>query len=180
MNGKAKGSQFERDVCKKLSLWISDGKNENLLWRSAMSGGRSTVMNKSGKTNKEQAGDISATGREGHDLIDKFYIECKNYKDLGIDRFLINESCKLGKFWNEACKAAYKNEKQPMLIVKQNFFPELAIIWKSAIKYLLFTKRFPHTEIFSGIRDGEIIISKLDVILDSTKLNNKKAEIIVK
>lgn len=30
MNSKAKGASFERDVCKKLSLWVSDGKREDL------------------------------------------------------------------------------------------------------------------------------------------------------
>jgi hypothetical protein len=41
--GKQKGSQFERDVCRELSLWVSHGKQEDVYWRSAMSGGRSTV-----------------------------------------------------------------------------------------------------------------------------------------
>ena len=171
MNGKQKGSQFERDVCKKLSLWISNGTNENLLWRSAMSGGRSTVMNKVGKTNKEQSGDISTTSKEGADLIEKFYIECKNYKDMGIDKFLMSEPGKLSKFWIEAATNALKNDKQPMLIAKQNFFPELVIMWKSAVKHLLFIKQFPHTEIYSGIRSSEIIVAKFDVLLKCAKLN---------
>jgi len=45
--GKAKGASFERDICRRLSLWVSAGKQEDVFWRSAMSGGRSTVADSS-------------------------------------------------------------------------------------------------------------------------------------
>ena len=46
--GKAKGSSFERLICKELSLWITGGEHQDVFWRSAMSGGRSTVAMKKG------------------------------------------------------------------------------------------------------------------------------------
>lgn len=38
----AKGSSFEREFCKKLSLWVSDGKDPDIFWRTAGSGSMAT------------------------------------------------------------------------------------------------------------------------------------------
>src|SRR5687767_11847864 len=108
MNSKAKGSQFERVVCKQLSLWVSGGKQQDCFWRSAMSGGRATVRNKSAagrvrRTVVRQGGDIASVAPEGHALTDKFYVECKNYKQLALDRFLLLNTGNLAKFWKETC-----------------------------------------------------------------------------
>ena len=35
-----KGSEFEREMCKCLSLWWTDSKRDDVFWRSAQSGGR--------------------------------------------------------------------------------------------------------------------------------------------
>ena len=62
---KAKGSAFERHVCSTLSLWISKGKHDDWLWRSAMSGGRGTRrVAKHGAQNV--SGDICAVAPGGH------------------------------------------------------------------------------------------------------------------
>jgi len=55
-----KGSKFERDTCRKLSLWFSHGKRDDIFWRTAGSGARATVRAKSGKMTADSAGDISA------------------------------------------------------------------------------------------------------------------------
>jgi len=165
MNSKAKGSQYERDVCRKFSLWISDGKNPNLLWRSAMSGGRSTVMNKKGGVNKEQAGDISAVGAEGHRLIDIAYLECKNYTDLGLNSFFIGRSSKLLSFWRDTEKAARKNAKYPLLIAKQSYFPELIVFSPEFYLELLDCKPFNRTVIMT--REEIIEVGLLDEFLEA-------------
>ena len=46
--GKQKGGEYERTVCKKLSLWVSNGTRDDIFWRSAMSGGRATLQRKKG------------------------------------------------------------------------------------------------------------------------------------
>ena len=79
--GKAKGSAFEREVCKKLSLWITDGKMDDCLWRSAISGGRATIAHRKGKVVR-QGGDICAVSLEGHVLTNKWYIENKHVKKM--------------------------------------------------------------------------------------------------
>jgi len=118
-SGKRKGSQFERDCCKKLSIWITDGKREDALWRSAMSGGRATIAKKAGRDIR-QAGDITSVSPEGHALSNHYYIECKFYKNLDIDNFLLDVRGKLAKFWLETIKQAKIYHRQPILIAKEN------------------------------------------------------------
>lgn len=118
--GKAKGSEFERDICKKLSRWVSHGEREDLFWRSAMSGGRATVGKKKGLDHAKHAGDISATHPLGHNLTDKFYIECKYYADLKFDSWILNGEGPLAGFWKVAREQAAEHKLMPMLIVKQN------------------------------------------------------------
>lgn len=117
--GKAKGSDFERSVCKDLSLWVSDGKHVDLFWRSAMSGGRATVS----RGLVRQAGDICAVAEEGHWLTNLFYIECKAYSDLTITSFLLRDSGTLKGFWEKACAESEKYRRTPIMICRQNLFP---------------------------------------------------------
>jgi len=127
--GKSKGSAFERKTCKQLSLWVSNGKDEDLFWRSAMSGGRATVGAKTGKKLRRQAGDISATSEEGCKLTNMFFVECKHYADLNVLPFLLGRKTgKLAGFWRVACREARKHDKQPMLIAKQNMFPTFVLV----------------------------------------------------
>jgi hypothetical protein len=119
VNSKAKGSQFEREVCKLLSRWVSHGKRDDCFWRSAMSGGRATVAKRKG-TDIRQTGDICAVSPEGHALTDIYFIECKFYKDLKITSFILDNKGPLAKFWKEACKKAGWHNHIPMLIAKEN------------------------------------------------------------
>lgn len=125
--GKQKGSAFERQICKALSHWVSKGKHDDLFWRSAMSGGRATIGSRTGK-DVRQAGDICSVSPEGHTLTDRFYVECKSYKDLRIDRFFIEHTGTLWQFWVKACQEARMYDRTPMLIVKQNTFPILVLV----------------------------------------------------
>lgn len=119
--GKSKGSGFERLVCHKLSLWISKGEREDLYWRSAMSGGRATVMARKGSANTTQCGDISAVDPLGHPLTDKFLISCKFYRDLKIAGTVLGTSKGgLHAFWIECVGESKQFKKLPMLIAKQN------------------------------------------------------------
>ena len=130
--GKAKGAAFEREVCRKLSMWLSGGVNEDVLWRSAMSGGRSTVAAKKGKRLAAQAGDISCIHPCGHNFISKFYVECKAYRDL---RFagLLTEKGELVEFWNETRKQAKSYGKLPLLVARQNQLPPFVGLCSNAV-----------------------------------------------
>ncbi len=125
VNSKQKGGAFERRICRALSLWVSKGKAEDLFWRSAMSGGRATVMYKKGKSAASQAGDISSVALEGHVLTDLFTIECKNYEDLHLHNLVYGGKSGIVDFWKQANTDARRNQKEPMLIAKQNRKPEI-------------------------------------------------------
>lgn len=121
--GKQKGSAFERDICKRLSLWVTDGERKDCFWRSALSGGRATVS----KGEVRQAGDICSVSSEGHSLTDRYYIECKSYADLQMQQFILHGKGKLSAFWLEAIKQSKKYNRLPILIAKQNLYPPVFI-----------------------------------------------------
>jgi len=75
--GHSKGSRFEREVCKSLSKWWSNGKRDDIFWRTAGSGARATVRRKSGKKTFGQYGDMQATDPIGQPFIDKCVVEMK-------------------------------------------------------------------------------------------------------
>lgn len=125
--GKSKGGSFEREVCQKLSKWVSYGERDDIFWRSAMSGGRATVGMKRGIKRTSQAGDITAIDPLGNRLTDVFVIECKFYRNIHIESMMFGKP-KVGtilEFWTKLCKDSEKMGKEPMLIIKQNGWPVL-------------------------------------------------------
>lgn len=125
---KAKGGAFERKICKQLSLWVSKGKQDDLFWRSAMSGGRATLGIQKGIVRKGQMGDVSAISKLGQVLIREFVIELKHVKNMNVESgILYGTKAGLRTYWAkllEECNAAYK---YPMLIGRSNNRPVLLI-----------------------------------------------------
>lgn len=127
MNGKHKGSSYERAICKQLSLWVTNGGNADIFWRSSLSGGRATVAHRKGQTVR-QAGDICAVSPEGHQLCDAFFLECKHYRNLDFGNFFIRGAGTLSKFWRVACREAKRHDKAPMMIARQNRYPDVLMV----------------------------------------------------
>jgi hypothetical protein len=73
----AKGGTFENEICRKLSLWWTEGSRDDVFTRTAGSGGRFTVRKKAGKDTESQSGDITYNIPEGKPLLDCVSIECK-------------------------------------------------------------------------------------------------------
>ena len=117
--GKSKGASFEREVCVLLSKWLSNGTQEDIFWRSALSGGRATVAFKRGKRLASQVGDISCIHPIGNHFISSFAPECKNYANLDWQGLLTGKG-KLLQFWNEIKNQASRYDKHPFLIARQN------------------------------------------------------------
>lgn len=157
--GKAKGSAFERLCCQQLSIWVSGGKDRDLFWRSAMSGGRATLSARKGQELRRQAGDITAVAPEGHVLTDTYYVECKTYKDLAIDSFLVSNTGPLNKFWETTAREARKHKKHPLLIAKQNQMPALVLT-----SFTLDRHGGPYRPIFIRY-DPNVIAYRLDNML---------------
>lgn len=85
MTKSQKGSSFERQICKELSLWWTKGKRDDIFWRTSGSGARATVRKKSKLQTFGQTGDIQATDPLGQPLIDLCSIEIKR----GYSKFTI-------------------------------------------------------------------------------------------
>lgn len=127
--GKRKGNAFEREVCRELSLWVTSGKRDDVLWRSAMSGGRATVHAKKGRDLGHVAGDICSVADEGRALLEVFLLECKFYRDLNAARLLFDGTGgRLHDFWLKTVEQARFYNKLPMLIAKQNLFNPLIVV----------------------------------------------------
>lgn len=122
-----KGGDFERDTCRRLSLWVTVGRRDDVFWRSATSGARATVQLGKGIINLAQSGDMSAIDPEGYEFVRTTFVEMKHRKDLGIGRGLVCGTGDLANFWRTACVEASKYDKRPLLIARQNLYPTLAI-----------------------------------------------------
>lgn len=72
-----KGSNYEREICKELSLWWTEGGREDIFWRSSGSGARAKVRGRAGRATAGQHGDIAATDPIGGPFIDAFTVELK-------------------------------------------------------------------------------------------------------
>lgn len=121
-----KGSSFERVHCVQFSLWVSDGERKDLFWRTAMSGGRSTVHKKAGHIIR-QAGDMCAVAPEGFPFADLFYMEFKHLKSLNIAECIFKKTGMLAGIWDHTLREARERGKKPMVIARQNMFPTLVI-----------------------------------------------------
>jgi hypothetical protein len=76
-NSKKKGSSFEREISKKLSLWWTNNSRDDVFWLTSGSGARATVRSKTKKSTFGQYGDIQATDPIGQPFIDICNIELK-------------------------------------------------------------------------------------------------------
>ena len=143
--GGAKGSPFERHMCKELSLWWTGGKRDDVFWRTASSGGRATQRAKTKRGTFGQEGDVQATDPIGQPLMNLFAIELKRgynkttIQDL-LDRpftrnprtgdWMISE---MESFINQAREARIQGGAKAWMLVQQRdrrdavlLFPKLA------------------------------------------------------
>ena len=76
-NKSGKGSGFEREIAKRLSLWWTEGDRDDVMWRTQNSGGRATIRRKQGKGLAGQHSDLTYTDPIAKPLFDIVLIECK-------------------------------------------------------------------------------------------------------
>jgi len=116
-----KGSSFERDICRDLSLWWTAGRNKNVFWRTSQSGGRATTHAKNGAFLKNSFGDIGYIDDVGKPFIDSFLLELKRgYPNINALDFVDNESKKkilLKEWWYKAECEREKAEKLKSAII---------------------------------------------------------------
>lgn len=132
---KAKGGEFERTIAKALSLWFSEGKREDVFYRSHSSGARFTSRKKAGKDTALQAGDITCSDPIGEPLIKNWNIEVKTgygrkkkkENEIEIIRWdvldFIDSQQKepvLQKMWTQCERDAKLTIREPVLIFRRN------------------------------------------------------------
>lgn len=122
----AKGSTFERKICKDLSLWWTGGKDDDCFWRSSMSGGRATIRGRKGKRTRGHYGDIAATDRVGELLTSLIAFELKHgySKDTVHDCLDRPDSLRQQTYeqWIVQARTAARNGRVPhwMIIHRRN------------------------------------------------------------
>jgi len=146
----SKGSEYERETCKKLGLWWTHGERDDIFWRTAGSGARATVRGRKGNTTAGQNGDIAATDPLGKPLIDAFTIELKRGYSERTIQDLLDKSNKAAnqeyeKFilqtiesWEQA------GSKSWILIVRRNRREALIFLPYLAVKQLKVIGCFPN------------------------------------
>jgi hypothetical protein len=145
---KTKGADFERLVCKELSLWFSEGKTNSLFWRSSQSGGRATTLQKKGENLSIQAGDVAAIDSAGESFIELFFIECKRYKKLNLDTLFYDMVGEIGPMWDKCKQQAAQYGKFPMLICKENARDLLVFLSSEGLKGCYSICSFPSKSLF--------------------------------
>jgi hypothetical protein len=113
--GKNKGSAFEREICKTLSLWWTDGVRDDIFWRTASSGGRATQRSKRGKGTHGAAGDICALDPIGQPLMDLITLELKcGYPTARLDDLVERPAGKnLWRQWIEQAERSAVQARTP-------------------------------------------------------------------
>lgn len=135
---KSKGANWEREVCRRLSRWVTKGRSEDVFWRSSMSGGRATVHRKQGRrTADAAAGDICALRPEGHRLLNAFFIECKATKNFMLEAYLFDSAAgKREDHWTKPLAQAKEHNKAALVVVKRNGLPPVVFVSGDGLRVL--------------------------------------------
>ena len=72
-----KGQEFERQICKRFSLWFTNEERDDIFWRTSGSGARSTARRKKQISTENSAGDIGYIDPLGKPFIDTCLVEIK-------------------------------------------------------------------------------------------------------
>lgn len=118
----AKGSQFERDICKSLSLWYTRRANDGVFWRTANSGGRATIRARQGKTTGDHCGDICAIDPAGESFLRLVALELKRGYNRSTFADLLDVSPKAKRIpvyaeWIKQVKRSAKAARVPYWLI---------------------------------------------------------------
>lgn len=116
--GKEKGSEFERVAAKELSLWLSRGKSEDLLWRNVGIPSRGC-----GHRVEHQYGDIHSIHSEGSEFSRLVNVECKFYREIDLLELVDRPTKKtrsVVEWWKQCCGDAKLSKRFPLLVMKRN------------------------------------------------------------
>lgn len=124
-----KGSKFEREVCRELSIWWTDSIRDDVFWRN-----RTKITTKTPHAER-QLGDLTIVDSMGAPFIDLFSIECKSgysssknnkrVRNVPWDLLDIIDGKKrnnvLYAFWEQCSSDAELSGKLPLLVFKRDY-----------------------------------------------------------
>jgi hypothetical protein len=121
--GKSKGSAFERQIAKALSLWITGGKDSTQLIRSVLSGGWTRGQKSEGGF--RHVGDLAPNGPAGEIFRRMFAVECKHNKKIDLYGLWTrsDDGSTLVGWWNKIVADSAEADVAPMLIFRSNCMP---------------------------------------------------------
>lgn len=110
---KSKGSNFERQICKYLTKWMSGQDKDYWVYRSPSSGAMATIVKQ-----KNLSGDIIAVDSRAEYFMKNVSLECKDgYPSSSFNGLMKkNKSDEITSFWTQAVGDAKKGEREPILI----------------------------------------------------------------
>ena len=117
--GKTKGGNWEREICRTLTEWVTGKREPVIFWRSSGSGAQFTQTKGKGS---RMAADLVAVDKRGSFLTDRFCIEAKHYKAVSFKGLLTGRSGII-KWWGQVEADAGKVGRIPCLIFKINYYP---------------------------------------------------------
>jgi len=123
--GSQKGSKFERDIARDLSLWWSDGKERNLFWRTHASGSFGTNAKI-----KAEVGDLMAIEDGGRDFMKVFNVECRHGKVIRVKDLVYDGQDKVGmkQFIKEGLTNAAASDRLSLWIFREQNMPTMAMM----------------------------------------------------
>jgi len=144
--GSAKGSSFERHICKLLSLWWTENERDDVFWRTSGSGARAKTRSKKNQTTFGQYGDVQAIDPIGQPLIDLCTIEIKtgyskySYADL-LDRTPNHKIQMYEKFIEQAQTDCHNAEAFSWLLITKRNRRETLICFPVQIHKILYNMK---------------------------------------
>lgn len=136
-----KGSSFERKICKRLSRWWSNGKRDDIFWRSSQSGGRASFRAQKGLSTYGHHGDIAAVDPIGEPLLKLFTIELKRGDSHRTPADLLDVEGSCAKHpWMKCLMQTIRQHEAAgsvgwMMIFKRDFRCAMAVVDDSIYRY---------------------------------------------
>lgn len=120
--GHAKGSAWERECGKLISLWLTHGERPDIMSRNVLSGGSFTIAENAGKVSSRMPGDMMAAHPLAFRFLSRFSIECKFLKDIGLLQYMLDprQQNPLAIIIALARRQAKSIDCEFMVIAKQN------------------------------------------------------------
>ena len=170
-----KGSQYERDVCRQLSLWWTQDEkniNDSVFWRTSQSGGRATQRAKAGKKTINSYGDIGFIDPIGEPLINACLLELKRgyTKDISVLDFLDSGKATpiLYKWWDKGEAERELAKRKYTVIIFRRDRHRSCVFFTTSLFYELqdWFGHFRWKNIVICIEGSEFIVLKLEDFLD--------------